>query len=58
MLIVLIAKKRFGFGFWIQFNYSRIVNYSELPIPTYSTFKFNSVYSKIIKNVLVYEIYA
>ena len=34
MLIVLIAKKRFGFGFWIRFNYSRIVNYSELPIPT------------------------
>ena len=33
MLILLIAKKRFGFGFWIWFNYSRIVNYSELPIP-------------------------
>ena len=32
MLIVLTAKKRFGF--WIRFNYSRIVNYSELPIPT------------------------
>ena len=31
MLIVLIAKK--GFGFWIRFNYSRIVYYSALPIP-------------------------
>ena len=33
MLIVLIAKKGFGFGIWIRFNYSRIVYYSELPIP-------------------------
>ena len=34
MLIVLIAKKGFGFKFWIRFNYSRIVYYSELPTPT------------------------
>ena len=33
MLIVLIARKRFGFGLTIL-EYFRIVNYSELPIPT------------------------
>ena len=43
MLIVLIARKRFGFGFWIRFNYSRIVNYSELPISIADTSILNKL---------------
>ena len=34
MLIVLIAKKKKEFRFWIRFNYSRIVYYSELLVPS------------------------
>ena len=33
MLIVINTKK--DSGFWIRFNYSRILNHSELPIPDY-----------------------
>ena len=46
MLIVLIAKKDLdsdsGFGLTIL-EYSRIVNYSELPIPSYEVLFYNSV---------------
>ena len=43
MLIVLIAKK--GFGFWIWINYSRIVYYSELPVPNFLLYIFNLSWS-------------